>query len=79
LELEIAGDENQIEGNAFLSNNRKAHDRGHNNRWDDGRKGNYWSDYLGKDANGDGIGDTPYAVVPNGSDRFPLMADPTKR
>jgi parallel beta-helix repeat protein len=47
------------------------------NAWDDGREGNYWSDYTGEDANNDGIGDTPYTNIntnyPLTKDSFPLM------
>ena len=35
--------------------------------------GNYWSDYNGRDANGDGIGDTPYGHPSAIIDNHPLM------
>ncbi len=40
--------------------------------WDDGKEGNYWSDYDGMDADGDGIGDTPYIIDVQNEDRYPL-------
>ena len=46
------------------------------NIWDDGYPsgGNYWSDYTGEDANGDGIGDTPYVIYEKNQDNYPLMS-----
>jgi len=42
------------------------------NRW----RSNYWSDYAGLDANGDGLGDTPYVAekfFENMTDREPML------
>lgn len=67
---------NTVFHNQFLGNRLQAFDDGFN-VWDNGYPsgGNHWSDYTGVDANGDGIGDTPY-VIPGGVgvDRYPLMS-----
>ena len=51
---------------------------GHTNDWDDGERGNYWSDYLTRYPNATeihnlGIGDTPFYINPNNIDNYPVM------
>lgn len=41
--------------------------------FDNGREGNYWSDYRGTDANGDGVGDVSFYLDSTHLDRYPLM------
>lgn len=75
--IEITGsDHNRLDRNTFTGNDRNASDAGSENRWDDGARGNYWSDYGGFDANGDGIGDVPYVINGIVRDRYPLVIAP---
>ena len=47
------------------------------NKWDYGKIGNSWQDYVGRDANDDGIGDTPYNISGTGGaqDKYPIYSD----
>ncbi len=52
---------NLIFGNNFQNNNINAYENISLNIWNT-TTGNYYSDYHGKDDNGDGIGDQPYSL-----------------
>jgi len=94
LGARIGGTEANVHNNVLFHNNFIISTRtgpvwGVNraNSWDNGSEGNYWSDYTGTDANGDGIGDTPYSIMSEtldetiraavpvviGQDNYPLM------
>jgi hypothetical protein len=73
---------NTFYNNNFVNNTRQVYDCEctdphtiqHRNVWDDGTNGNYWSNYNGTDADGDGIGDTSYPVSGDDVDMLPLMS-----
>jgi len=67
---------NSISHNNFVDNSQQVYSYyTSTNIWDDGylSGGNYWSDYEGVDADGDGVGDTPYTIDENNVDHYPLM------
>jgi len=62
---------NTLYGNSF-DNIKNVKDTGHN-IWNT-TAGNYWSDYTGSDADGNGVGDTPYVInsVTGSKDYLPI-------
>lgn len=70
------GYNNTIYHNNFENNTKQVGTTIGHNIWDDGYPsgGNYWDDYNGTDADGDGIGDNPY-LIPDTEDQdmYPLM------
>jgi parallel beta-helix repeat protein len=73
----LVAENNIFYHNTFVNNNKNVgynwQINGIGNSWDNGIEGNYWDDYNGTDANGDGIGDTPYIIDDKNQDNYPLM------
>lgn len=57
------------------NNETQVADDGNDNSWDNGTIGNWYCDYDGPDLDHDGIGDEPYLVGENATDRFPIVVD----
>ena len=67
---------NQVERNDFISNREQVRYVASRDEIWGAKEGNHWSNYLGWDRNGDGIGDVPYEandVVDRLSWRHPMM------
>ena len=54
---------NEVRGNAFIGNRQQVFYVGASDLvWGQGGRGNLWSDYIGWDQDGDGVGELPYRL-----------------
>lgn len=61
IHLTAGSEDNRIFDNGFVRNRTQVkYVATRTQEWSHEGKGNYWSDYLGYDMNGDGIGELPY-------------------
>ncbi|MGM0701742.1 MAG: nitrous oxide reductase family maturation protein NosD [Pseudomonadota bacterium] len=61
IHLTAGSEDNEFHGNAFVANQTQVkYVAVREQEWSHEGRGNYWSDYLGWDLSGDGIGDVPY-------------------
>jgi parallel beta-helix repeat protein len=77
IELSVSSN-NFILHNNFVDNTNQVYTEFSANIWDDGNRGNYWSDYLTKYPNAaqvdsSGVWNTPYVIDTNNTDHYPLM------
>ncbi|MCE8004672.1 MULTISPECIES: nitrous oxide reductase family maturation protein NosD [Billgrantia] len=61
IHLTAGSENNRLYANAFINNRQQVmYVATRHQEWSRDGRGNYWSDYLGWDLDGDGVGDTPY-------------------
>lgn len=61
IHVTAGSEQNKIYDNAFVDNQTQVmYVQNNAEEWSWDHRGNYWSNYLGWDLNGDGIGDVPY-------------------
>nr|NIQ04264.1 DUF1565 domain-containing protein [Candidatus Korarchaeota archaeon]NIU82078.1 DUF1565 domain-containing protein [Candidatus Thorarchaeota archaeon]NIW12498.1 DUF1565 domain-containing protein [Candidatus Thorarchaeota archaeon]NIW50712.1 DUF1565 domain-containing protein [Candidatus Korarchaeota archaeon] len=75
ITVQAASTSNLVYRNNVFGNGVNAKDSGRRNAFNTSTVGNYWGDYNGTDANGDGIGDTPYVIpgLAGSKDYHPAM------
>jgi parallel beta-helix repeat protein len=80
---------NTLYSNSLINNTKQVNDyhwtnsfsRPSINNWDNGKEGNYWSDYKDRypnatESNSSGIWGTPYVLDQYNKDNYPLMSNP---
>lgn len=60
VHLAAGSKNNEVEGNDFIGNREQVRYVGARDEPWGTRRGNHWSNYLGWDRDGDGVGDVPY-------------------